>query len=132
MFQPVKIVMTRPCQFCLGEATYAPLEAMKYYGFEIFFCATCQAEYIYHFQNCSEVKYSSISLYTEINDKMYRWTTVLDGAKRRCSLWYIKEPGLPGVKPNRKLNCLFASCEEMPPVTPQNIQGKISSWLTFL
>ena len=128
---PMKIT-PHPCQFCPGEAAYAPLEVMTQHGSEIFFCATCQAEYIYYTYNTSDIKAISISLYTELKDKMYRWTIFTDSTGVRNSLWYVKEPGLPGVKPNRKLKCLLSYREEMPPITPQNIQSKISSWLTFL
>jgi hypothetical protein len=130
MFQPVKIAMTHPCQFCLGEAQYAPLEVMTQYGYEIYFCATCQAEYIYY--NTPNIKATSVSLYAEVKDKLYRWTAYREGAEIRHTLWWVREPGLPGIKANRKMKCLLSYKEEMPIITPKNIQSKIFSWLPYL
>ena len=131
--KPMKIANHR-CQFCQGEAIYAPLEKMSKYGIEIFFCYPCQAEYcFYHYNIGVVVKDISISLYTRIKNEMYRWTFFRwqEGLSRH-TLWWVKNPGIPGVVPNEGLKCLFSSTEKMTFLTPQNVNNKISVWLKYL
>jgi len=47
------------------------------------------------------------------------------------SLWYIGEPGEPGVRPNRKLKML-KTFSNPPEVTPENVERKIRFMLLFL
>jgi hypothetical protein len=124
-------VVTPLCQFCQTETAYAPLMDMKGHA-EIFFCSNCQAEYLYYTYGTETISAFSISLYTEINDKMYRWTIYRDFYIHRATLWWVGDPGIPGVKSNRKMKCLWSCSEEMPELTPQNVKEKISHWLSFL
>lgn len=90
------------------------------------FCYRCSAEYIYFLDE----KPFSISLYTTINDKMYRWTTY-----RHCKdsqLWYVKNPGIPGVRRNSGLEFIKAFNLDAPKITPDNISNKLPIYLLFL
>jgi hypothetical protein len=116
------------CQFCQQLAAYTPLEEMEIHSVRVYWCEPCHAEYL-HFSESPVV--NSCSLYTTINNRMYRWSvTVLDHA----SLWYIEEPGIPGVKANKGTVRLFSlgRGEAKPTVTPQNIHDKLATYLLFL
>lgn len=116
------------CKFCKQVAPYTPLDEMEAYGVKVYFCVTCQAEYLFW----SEADSCSVSLYTEINHKLYRFTTDKAGIIR---LWYIKDPGLPGTRINRNLTLLKVfgtEKNEVSEITPQNINNKIRTWLLFL
>lgn len=115
------------CKFCQKETVYVPLVIKggngdnKYHTFEVHYCYDCKAEY---------VKWSgsdTIHLYATINTRMYRWS--INGGD--AYLWYVGEPGEPGVRPNRKLK-LVKSFREFPPITPQNIERKLRFMLLFL
>jgi len=118
----------KPCQFCQQFPLYNPLEEMEHYGVKIFFCHTCKAEYLYWRTNQN---YSSVSLYTEIQGKMYRWTYRTQGYSQ---LWWVKNPGIPGTRRNRDLqSILHVSPEEgIPDITPANINSRVRTWLLFL
>lgn len=114
------------CQFCKKEAPYKPLEEMEKLEVKVYFCFTCNAEYLV-WKNGS---LGSISLYTIINKKMYRWTDNLHGT---VSLNYVKEPGEPGVRTNKLENILVLGPEVPKPssVTPDNVEDKIRNYLIF-
>lgn len=116
------------CQFCQQQAPYTPLEEMELHSVRVYWCELCHAEYL-HFSESPVV--NSCSLYTVINGRMYRWTVTEPG---KASLWYIREPGEPGVRPNRHTERLLSLSKEeaQPVVTPQNIHDKLSTYLLFL
>ena len=121
----------RDCKFCTSHATYSPIERMETFGIKVYFCHPCQAEYLYFSRNniVSE-KPASYSLYTTINNKMYRWTTISGGG---VNVWYVKKPGVPGVSINGGME-LVAHIKEIEPfsINPQNIQTKLRTFLPFL
>jgi hypothetical protein len=124
---PIKI-----CNFCQKEATYAPLTIKgvttpdRYRKLRVHYCTDCAAEYVY-WENDGQL--AAINLYVIINAKMYRWSTTL--GEKVARLWYVKEPGLPGVQPNKGLN-LLKSFEDHPDLTPENVAEKIKFMLPFL
>lgn|SRR5574338_141405 len=117
-----------PCKFCGQGAGYAPLQELSAYGIDVYFCKPCSAEYVFWSRLAKDESYTSCSLYTEINGKMFRLTFQSDGA---ANLWYIKNPGVPGTRANRDLDMLKAFTHH-PDVNPQNINEKIKTWLVFI
>jgi hypothetical protein len=124
--------MSKECKFCGQLSTYAPLDEFKRFKIDIYYCHTCQAEYLYW----SNGDISSWSLYTTINDRMYRITYSYPGAGEVhgiTRLWYIQDPGNPGTRKNN--GCSFISNFdniEMPEITPHNVNEKIRSYLLFI
>lgn len=115
--EPVK------CLFCSNSPEYKPLQEMGQYGARIYFCFNCNAEYTF-WNNEQNLYYS---LYAVINNRMYRWSS----NPHNSYLYYIKEPGEPGVKANKKLE-LLKHFEGPSNVTPTNIKEKLKIILTFL
>lgn len=121
--------MTLQCKFCQKDAVYVPLVIKggrgdsKYHTFDVRYCYECAAEYV------DWGGITSIHLYTTINSRMYRWSIEDGGTLAR--LWYIGEPGEPGVRANRKLK-LVKSFKETPQITPENIERKLRFMLLFL
>lgn len=91
---------------------------------EAYFCYDCNYEYAL----LGGVE--NHHLYTTINNRMYRWSVEEDGATAR--LWYVGEPGIPGVQPNRKMFHIKSFKEHFPQITPQNIERKLRFILLFL
>lgn len=116
------------CQFCQQAAVYSPIEEMELMSIRVHWCAQCHAEYL-HFSESPVV--NSWSLYITISERMYRWTVTALGA---ASLWYIKEPGVPGSRANRNYQRLLNLTKEdvQPTINPQNIKSKIQTYLLFL
>lgn len=68
-------------------------------------------------------------LYTEINNKTYRWSLEYGMAQ----LWYVGEPGIPGQEPNRQMKRLQSFKDGCyPEITPQSIERKLRFMLLFL
>lgn len=117
------------CKFCNQEVKDAPVDEMSKHGIGVFFCHACQAEYLFFRSgHCA-----SVSLYTNINERCYRWTvTSVDTAQ----LWYVKEPGIPGVKKNEGMAPVKSFNKDkgdaIPQLTPANVNGKVRMWLPFL
>ena len=124
----------KPCKFCQQMATYAPLDELEIYGVKVFYCYQCKAEYLYYTSGGTPTTYASVSLYTEINNKMYRWTIIENGHGKSARLWWIKNPGIPGTRINSDLESVVYFEDFVPPsdITPQNIMNKISLWLPFV
>lgn len=121
----------RDCKFCNNPATYAPLPHMENFNVKIFFCHPCQAEYLYYMQDGEPSnKPSSVSLYTTVSGRMFRWTVMAHG---HGQLWKVGKPGIPGIKMNEDMEAVvhFDDLEGIQ-LTPKNIEGKIRSWLPFL
>jgi hypothetical protein len=117
------------CSFCQQPPVYAPLEDMDQYGWKVYYCAECQAEYVYwDAEKLNVYQDAAVHLYTFINEKLYRWSMYPDGSVR---IWHFQEPGLPGVRPNRKGKVLLHVEKNPPTVTPQNIEAKIRTILLF-
>jgi len=128
-FVPARSTMApQPCRFCQQFPPSAPLEEMESYGVNVFFCPPCKAEYLYW---RTSHNYSSVSLYTEIQGKTYRWTCMSQGIS---TLWWVKNPGIPGTRRNIDMqSILYISPEEgIPDITPANINDKVKIWLLFL
>lgn len=125
------------CRFCSGPVPYTPLAEMEELDVKVYFCSTCIAEYCYFWDDVHgswqrNGQPSSVSLYTTINTKVYRWTISSTGD---ANLWYIKNPGIPGTRKNIDLECLKSFMTKdgsVPEITPQNINDKIRTWLVFL
>ena len=116
-----------PCKFCEKSSQYSPLQEMESHGVRVYFCHDCQAEYLYWSDGGS----LSTSLYTTINDKMYRWTV---SNNFNAILWYVTDPGTPGVRKNKSLKFIkeFVNQAEVTTITPQNIVDKLKTYLLFL
>ena len=123
--------MVRICKFCNQEAAYKPLKEMNLF-FDIYFCEPCLAEYLYYSSSISgtEEDLWAYSLYTYINEQLYRWNVSMSGSGL---IWHIKEPGVPGVTPNRKTKLIKSITQNpLPIITPQNINERLRTWITFL
>jgi hypothetical protein len=119
-------VNPKPCKFCGKAASYCPLDEMEQYGVKVYFCHPCKAEYLFWPNGVR----SSISLYTIINHKTYRWTILKENT---AQLWYVKDPGIPATRLNHNLDLIkFFNGSDMPELTPQNINDKIRTWLIFI
>ena len=116
-----------PCRFCQKAADYVPLQVSPKHRFEVHYCFNCQAEFVDHKIDCGK----TVHLYTSISNRMYRWSIMEDIDGYAGSLWYIGEPGEPGVRPNRKLKML-KTFSNPPEVTPENVERKIRFMLLFL
>jgi len=116
------------CRFCQHPTPHSPLEEMDRMGVDVYWCETCHAEYLY-FKDSNYC--NSCSLYTQLNDKHYRWTTSATGY---AFLWYIRELGIPGKLVNRDMNVLFSlsAGDNQPDITPDNVARKIKTMLIFL
>lgn len=119
--------LPQPCMFCPNMAGYSPLGEMEYFRVSVYFCHNCNAEYLYYRDGTR----ASHSLYIKIEEKTYRWTVTCAG---EAVLFYVKEPGIPGVKKNEGLTAImsFNKDDKYPYITPQTIETKIRVWLPFL
>jgi hypothetical protein len=115
------------CKFCKGDAFFRPLKEMEVLEVHVHFCDKCQAEYL----RFNDGTIASVSLYTKINDHMYRWTVT---SARTAQLWRVKDPGIPGTRVNRNLEPVmgFEIGDTIPEITPDNVEDKIRTWLVFL
>jgi hypothetical protein len=119
------------CKYCNQEVPYRPIEDMERYNVKVHFCDSCQAEYLIW----SNGVRNSVSLYTSINDKMYRWSVYKDIT---ATLWWIKTPGEPGTRVNKDLTVIKSfgdrddDTDPLPILTPSNIREKLRTWLIFL
>jgi len=119
--------MTLSCRFCNKDTVYVPLKVAQRRTFEVHYCYDCQAEYVEY----GKTEGTAIHLYTTINDKMYRWSTIESENGTSGYIWYIGEPGEPGIKPNRKLK-LLKHFEIPPTIVPSNVERKLRFMLLFL
>jgi len=122
------------CKFCNKPASYEPIERMEEFSIKVFFCHPCQAEYLrfYNVFKDELSRTSSVSLYTKINGKTYRWTWQADG---NGQLWHVKNPGTPGRQVNEGMEAIYYVEKENVRglnITPQNIESRVRSWLLFL
>jgi hypothetical protein len=123
-----------PCKFCPKLADYSPIHELDSNAqvFQerllIYFCSDCRAEYLVYKKSN---KLYSASLYTKINDRVYRWSVLSEGS---AQLWLVKEPGTPGISINKGLSMVkaFFQPDSVPALTPENINEKIRTWLVFL
>lgn len=116
-----------PCKFCNQDVVYRPIDKPETNSVKIYFCYDCSAEYIYWLDFNYE-NYITTSIYITHHHKMYRWTTTGSIAH----LWYVKTPGIPGVKKNEGLELLKTFEEDIPNITPDNFLDKLSIYLLFL
>lgn len=120
----------KTCQFCLKDTVYVPLQVSPKHTFHVYWCNDCSAEYL------SRDGVSSTHLYTLISGRMYRWSINQNEHNivepYTGSLWFIGEPGEPGVRPNKKLKLLKTFKDPLPQITPQNVERKLRFILVFL
>ncbi len=124
------------CTFCQQETLdkSLPLELSNHPTvnrlLKVDFCEKCMAEYVYWAEG-DKIPFVT-NLYITHNDKLYRWSLHYHEGKGR--LWYIEEPGIPGVRANKKLKLLkvFSKEDETPHITPQNILEKVKLILLFM
>lgn len=110
------------CGYCKKEAVYSPLKDMEVHEVKVYFCHSCNAEYLFW----QDGSLASQSLYVTINNKMYRWT---EGAGI-YQLWYVKTPGEPGVRINQNMESIKAfRFDNYPVITPENIEQKVKIML---
>lgn len=116
------------CRFCQKPAQQHTISELEKIGVNQHWCEECQAEYL--IWKDSEV-FNCCSLYTNIKDKRYCWTTTATG---RAVLWYIKTPGKPGEEIDRDREVLYSMepQDNQPTITPENISQKIKTMLVFL
>lgn len=123
-----------PCKFCSKQAVYSPIQGQQAEALRkrllVYFCSDCRAEYLLYRQ--SHNLYST-SLYTKVNDRMYRWSVMEPGF---ALLWLVKQPGTPGITINKGLSVVKSfdpmKGEMVPSITPENINEKVRIWLVFL
>jgi hypothetical protein len=118
---------TKECKFCFGSAVNAPLQELAYYGIDIYFCHDCKAEYLFYQSGNT----ASVSLYTEINGKTYRWSATPPIYR----IWLIRVPGIPGQKRNEGtvvVKSFKDDTGELSKVNPSNVNEKLKTWLVFI
>lgn len=113
------------CLFCSKECAYVPISVNSRRIIRVHYCQACQAEYV----SMNNGDLITLHLYTTVNNKMYRWSR--DAKNVLGRLWYIGEPGIPGQRPNRKVE-LLKSLKDHPDITPHNVKEKIQFMLPFL
>lgn len=115
------------CLYCKFDAVYSPIEQMERMNINVYWCKNCHVEYL---KSVDCEAFSGVSLYTVINQKLYRWTISCG----RATLWYVKEQGIPGIQANRGCIMLLSiSPDQLQPIiTPENINQKIKAYLLFL
>jgi hypothetical protein len=116
--------MNKSCKYCNSKLISISCEENYLYNITILYCIECRAEYFY----ISNDKLSSISLYTSINDKIYRWTEIINGVRQ---LWHVikyERPGSRSLINNKKILTIKNSSINL---NPKNIQEKIKSYLNF-
>lgn len=131
---PITEVPDLPCKFCSKTADYSPIHELDSTVFQqrllVYFCSDCKAEYLVYKRSN---KLYSTSLYTKINDRLYRWSVISEDS---AQLWLVKEPGLPGISINKGLSIVKSffplEGDAIPALTPENINEKIRTWLVFL
>lgn len=135
------MILDQLCRFCNQLVTYAPLQVdiRTRIGFDLFFCSPCQTEYSY--KDASNIFYKhaileSFSLYTTINDKLYRVHYQINDSrlgfqKDKMYIWYVKTPGIPGVSPNRNVKLIKSFKHDGNFLTPQNVNARLQTWLAF-
>ena len=123
----------KDCVYCGHQAQYAPLGIGQGINgkplriLRVYFCQPCSAEYVFWTDNGG---LATTHLYTTIGENMYRWTLTANPVEAR--LFLIKEPGVPGKKPNRGIERLQLFREDILDITPSNIAEKIGFLLTWL
>lgn len=108
------------CSFCQTSVPPAPIQSLAAFGIDVYFCYTCNAEYVDYKNKIT------VSLYTSIEDKLYRWS-IYDHAHR---LYSYKTFGIPGKSVNTGAKLLAT----LPPsdIHPHNVRNKIKLFLTFI
>lgn len=115
------------CKFCSKNAEHRPLKEIAS-AFDVYFCYDCSTEYLYVAKDDDELW--GYSIYTYINNELYRWTMSGMG---HAHIWLIGTPGVPGSIPNTNTKLVKTIKQKpLPDVTPKNINHKIKTWLTFL
>lgn len=118
--------MTLLCKFCQKDTAYVPLQ-VKTRKFEVHYCYDCSAEYVEY----GDTK--AIHIYTVISNRMYRWSiNEITEQPDYGTIWYVGEPGEPGIRPNKKMKMLKSFTDYLPHITPNNIQSKLRFMLLFL
>lgn len=112
------------CRFCKNPAEHKPLPEAETLNMKIYFCFICGAEYSTY---CGKLNIY-YSLYTFINDRLYRWST----GGVTSYLYYISGPGTPGMKANSGVALVTSFNTDLVQMTPQNVNEKIKTILTFL
>ena len=115
------------CQFCQQETVYVPLQVSEKHTFIVHYCYACQAEYVDHKTDNG----LTVSLYTTIGNRLYRWMIMQDDDGPVGHLWHIGEPGIPGQRPNRKVK-LLKTFHTPPNIIPSNVEKKLRFILLFL
>jgi hypothetical protein len=118
-------VLPRKCLYCKEDAPYSPLVDLEIHDVKVYFCHTCKTEYLYW----REGDLANHSIYTTVDSKTYRWTY----AGPQNHLWYIAEPGEPGLRINKGMELLKSFPWDVETqVTPKNIRSKIKMLLMLL
>lgn len=119
------------CDYCNNGVTHKPLKYQvgmkppKTILWNIYYCEKCMAEYIVQGFGAPY-----INLYVNVGTKTYKWA-VHDTMGR---LYFVGEPGVPGLVPNRDFKYVigFTEPETVPKITPFNIESKVRLLLMFL
>lgn len=119
--------MITQCKFCQKDMAYVPLTVSRSgrsATFHAHYCHNCN----YEFVPLGNMK--NHHLYRMVGGRMYRWT--YEETTNVARIWYIGQPGVPGVSPNKDLKLLKTFEEHFPEVTPQNVEDKLKLVLVFL
>ena len=119
----------KPCQFCRRKLHYSDLPDLEENDIKICICESCQTEYIY-FNNGELV---SLSIYTKIKDKYYRWTVT---GPNQASLWrvsfYPENTLRPAYGRHDYAKMIKSWSRDIPNISPSNIHQKVQTYLIFL
>ena len=114
------------CKFCSQETKCVDNSNVAVFAV-VYACESCWADHMYI---GNEIRPITVSLYTQIGDKVYMWT-VTDTL--RGFLWYVKDLANCYTRNTAGLELLkqFNDIDNVN-VTPANVHEKIKTWLLII
>lgn len=111
------------CTYCNHAASPIVLDELDQLNIKTYYCHNCAAEYLY----LNNKSLAAISLFTKINDKVFRYTKSSSG---KCQLWLVDKNNIHSRYKN--LCKLILNLNDFTEITPNTINGKVRYWLLFI
>jgi hypothetical protein len=111
------------CHYCdnflLLEIKLVELNSLR---INVYYCSQCDVDYL-----CLNDKLVSVSIYTTINNNIFRYTVSLNGKSQLCK---VQEQ----YKHSRNItkDKIILRFENAKDITPENFKEKLQHWLIFL